>query len=106
MTPHYIAAVCERVYNRIDLSNLETIYAYNRACTLLEENIQRYFLTFDTTELVYKHAKGLSNRKIEFENFCRRYGRSDRIAAYKEFGGNINRLYKKIVDGKFVIPKI
>lgn len=105
MTPQYIATICERVYQSIDLSNPETVYAYNRACTLLEENIQRYFLTFETTELVYKHAKRLSNKKIEFENYCRYKGLSDRITALKQFGGNINRLYKKIVGGKFVIPE-
>lgn len=91
-----------------DEKSLPRLYEYNLSCTLLDEAIEKYFLSFTMSDLVYTYAKQLCERKIKFENWYRTYGFGyhDRIKAYKEYGGNINRLAKHISDGKFVLSEI
>ena len=95
MTANFIAQVVENKLNAIDLSakNLNSLYDYNKALTMLEFYIMRHFLTFEMTEKVYTHAKKLCEKRIKFENWYRVSSWcKDRISAYNEFGGNINCL--------------
>lgn len=98
MTPNKIALVCQNKLNMLDVTNADMntngIEQFNLSCTLLEHYIKRHFLSFEMTDLVYHYAKRLCEEKIRFENWYRNIGYvySDRIKAYKEFGGNINWL--------------
>jgi hypothetical protein len=68
MTPNFIANICQRNLDNLDITNstdmvANGLAAYNTACTLLEFYIQRHFLTFEITEQVYRFAKGLCEDK-------------------------------------------
>jgi hypothetical protein len=72
------------MFDQLDLTNTEEIswsppktdslYRYNRACSILEEYIHRNFYRFTETELVYKWAKGLCEIRIAFDNWYRSFG--------------------------------
>lgn len=98
MTANFIANICDKSLDNLDVTDTDVrtngIERYNTACTLLDRYILRHFLSFEMTEQVYRYAKELCERRIKFENWYRRIGYvyKDRIAAYKEFGGNLNWL--------------
>lgn len=74
MTPDYVARLVERKFDKLDLKDKKSIYQFNFACTLLEENIRINFYEFEETELVRKWAKDLCDHKVQFENWYRRDG--------------------------------
>lgn len=89
MTAHYIAKFAQKALDNMDISKTEnnpSLERFNYAVGLLEEYIKCNYLTFETTELVYRFAKNLCIRKNNFENWYRKTGwlYGDKLTALKK----------------------
>jgi len=74
MTPDYVARLVERKFDQLDMNGEKSVYRFNKACTLLEENIHINFYEFEETELVRKWAKDLCDHRVQFDNWYRNIG--------------------------------
>lgn len=74
MTADYVARLVERKFDQLDINDEKSTYWFNRACTLLEENIHINFYEFKETELVRKWAKDLCDHRVKFDNWYRKTG--------------------------------
>jgi hypothetical protein len=112
MTSHFIARVVESLYNKIDIDEInkefEGIEKYNesgrvndkwvnksienktyirwvKSITLLEQHLRMNYHSFEETELVYKWAKDICERRRKNLNQYRAYGNPFGLRTFKEW---------------------
>ncbi len=84
MNAHSFAVIVEDKLNAIEA--VTDSYEYNLAITHLDEYLITNFLTFEETELVYRHAKWYCDQRNHFDNWYRLYGWAygTKLEAYKK----------------------